>query len=470
MERMTGGDAVFLGMETPSTPQHVGCVAVLDVGAGGVDIERLKRNVTRVLPRVPKFTRVVKQVPFGLDLPVWDDDADFDIDRHVRHIAVPPPGGREQVGDLIGELMSMQLDRRFPLWELWVIDGLAEGRKAATFLKYHHCLMDGKSGASLAEQLFQLDPEDDAIPAEPVPAVHAPSSLELLLRTPVRAIERTWHRAEYSAALALRTVATVRHRRRGGRMPALLVPSTVFNGPVGRRRQIAYTSVALDDVKRIAKDQQVKVNDVIMALVAGAARRYLAEVSELPAEPINAFIAVSTSIADAEGHGNSVASVPIPLPTHVADPRERLREVFDSTSHAKELLEAIRAHKIQSIGAVTPPLLLNLASQALARPDVLNRLPTPAQLIVSNIPGPPIPLYQSGAKVLGLFAASVLLANGALNVTLMSYNGRVDFGLTVDPDIVPKAQVLADAIPAALAELLSALELGAVSPVEDAWT
>src|SRR6476646_10133426 len=238
MERMTGADAVFLGMETPSTPQHVGCVAVLEVGSQGVDIERLKRNVTRVLPRVPKFTRVVKQVPFGLDLPVWDDDRDFDIDRHVRHIAVPPPGGREQVGNLVGELMSMQLDRRFPLWELWVIDGLAEGRKAATFLKYHHCLMDGKSGASLAEQLFQLGPDDDAVPAEPAPAVHAPSSLELLLRTPVRAIERTWHRAEWSAAFALRAVATVRHRRRGGRMPALLAPSTVFNGPVGRRRPV----------------------------------------------------------------------------------------------------------------------------------------------------------------------------------------------------------------------------------------
>ena len=248
MERMTGADAVFLGMETPSTPQHVGCVAVLEVGTDGVDIERLKRNVSRVLPRVPKFTRVVKQVPLGLDLPVWDDDRDFDIDRHVRHIAVPPPGGREQVGTLIGELMSMQLDRRFPLWELWVIDGLAEGRKAATFLKYHHSLMDGKSGASLAEQLFQLGPDDEAVAAEPAPAVHAPSSLELLLRTPVRALERTWHRAEWSAAVALRTVATVRHRRRGGRMPALLAPSTVFNGPVGRRRQIAYTSVALDDV------------------------------------------------------------------------------------------------------------------------------------------------------------------------------------------------------------------------------
>ncbi len=226
MERLTGGDAVFLGMETPSTPQHVGCLAVLEVDSQGVDIERLKRNVTRVLPRVPKFTRVIKNVPFGLDLPVWAEDNDFDIDRHVRHIAVPAPGGREQVGNLIGELMSMQLDRRFPLWELWVIDGLAGGRKAATFLKYHHSLMDGKSGASLAEQLFQLGPDDDATQAEPAPAFHTPTTLELLLRTPIRAAERTWHRAEYSAALALRTIATVRHRRRGGRMPALLAPST----------------------------------------------------------------------------------------------------------------------------------------------------------------------------------------------------------------------------------------------------
>ena len=469
MERMTGADAVFLGMETPSTPQHVGCLAVLEVDSQGVDIERLKRNVSRVLPRVPKFTRVVKGVPFGLDLPVWDNDANFDLDRHVRHIAVPPPGGREQVGNLIGELMSMQLDRRFPLWELWVIDGLAEGRRAATFLKYHHSLMDGKSGASLAEQLFQLGPDDDATQAEPPPCVHAPSSLELLLRTPIRAISSTWQTADYSAALLRRTVATVRHRRRGGRMPALLGPATVFNGAVGRRRLVAYSSVPLEDVKRIAKDQDVKVNDVIMTLVAGAARSYLSEVAELPAEPLNAFMAVSTSVADADGHANKVASVPMPLPTHLADPHERLRQVFDATSHAKELLDAIRAHKIQSIGAVAPPLLLNLASQALARPDVLNRLPTPANLVVSNIPGPPIPLYQSGAKVLGLFAASVLLANGALNVTLMSYDGRIDFGLTVDPDVVPQAQLLADAIPLALTELLACLGLGTMSPLEDAW-
>ena len=459
---------MFLGLETPSTPQHVGCLTVLDAPA--VDIDRLKRNLRAVLPRVPSFTRVIKQVPLGLDLPVWGSDEGFDLDRHVRHIAVPAPGGREQVGALIGELMSMQLDRRFPLWELWVIEGLTGGRRSATFLKYHHCLMDGKSGASLAEHVFQLGPEDDALPAEPQPVPSAPSSLELLARAPFRAALRSWHTTEYAAGMARRTIATVLHRRRGGRVPALLAPSTVFNGAVGRRRRLAYSSVALDDIKRIAKDQQVKVNDVIMALVAGAARSYLAQVSKLPAEPLNAFIAVSTSIADSQGHGNSVASVPIPLPTHVEDPQERLQAVFESTSHAKELLQAVRAHKIQSLGAVAPPLLLNLASQALAKPDVLNRLPTPANLIVSNIPGPPIPLYQSGAKVLGLFAASVLLANGALNITLMSYNGRIDFGLTVDPDIVPEPQRLADAIPQALADLLADLGLGEMSAVEDVWT
>jgi WS/DGAT/MGAT family acyltransferase len=246
-------------------------------------------------------------------------------------------------------------------------------------------------------------------------------------------------------------------------------PATVFNGALGRRRQMAFASLPLDDVKRIAKDRGIKVNDVVMTVLAGAAHTYLEEVSAVPTSPINVFMAVSTSIADDEGHSNKVASVPISLPVNLTDPVERLDDIFESTSHAKVLLNAMRAHKIQSIGAVAPPVLLNLASQALARAEISSRLPAAAAFVVSNIPGPPIPLYSAGSKVMGIFAGSVLLANGALNVTLMSYNGRLDFGFTVDPDIVPKVHHMANALPGALQDLMTALDMGPMSEIEDAW-
>ena len=472
MERMSGTDAVFLGMETANTPQHVAGLSVLDVKGGQVDIPRLKAQIRRALVKVPKFTRVVKHVPFGLDLPVWEDDRNFDLDRHIRHIAVPAPGGKHEVGSLVGDLMSMPLDRRFPLWEIWVIEGLDNGRRAATFLKYHHSLMDGKSGASLAEQLFNLGPDDDLLAEEevapqPRPRLHAPSSLELLARSPLKAITGTWHTTQYATAMLRRAAATMIHKQSGGRVQ-MLAPSTIFNGAVGRRRLIAFSSLPLDDVKRVAKNEGVKVNDVVMTLVAGAVRKYLLEVATLPEGPLTAMMAVSTAMADS-AHSNQIASVPTQLPSHLADPVERLRAVFESTSQAKELLTAIKAHDIQSIGAVAPPLLINVASQALARAEVASRLPTPVSLLVSNIPGPPIPLYQAGSRVLGIFTGSLLMVNMALNITLMSYAGRIDLGFTVDPDVVPRADFLAEGVPAALEELMAALDLGEPSTIDDAW-
>jgi WS/DGAT/MGAT family acyltransferase len=225
-------------------------------------------------------------------------------------------------------------------------------------------------------------------------------------------------------------------------------------------------------MKRLRKELDVKINDLVLAVVAGATRSYVQALGEPADTPMTAMIAVSTRVADDPAHesGNSVAAVPVVLPIHIADPLERVRTVHASTSAAKEMLSAVRARTIQSLGEVAPPLLINLASRAMNAANLSAVMPTMGSMMVSNIPGPPIPLYTCGAKVKGIWAASVLMFNSALNITLMSYQDRMDFGFTVDPDVVADPWRLAEALTPALAELLKAAGLGDPTPIEDPFS
>jgi diacylglycerol O-acyltransferase len=468
MRRLSGTDALFLSMETPAWHQHVGAVVILDPrDAPRFSFEAVRSNLEQRLDHIPKYRWKLKEVPLHLDRAVWIDDPNFDIDRHVRRIAVPPPGGRRQVGDLIGQLMGYQLDRRIPLWELWYVDGVA-GDKVALISKYHHCLMDGVSGASMAEQLFDLEPNPPAPPPAP-PAHHGerePSDLELLARALRPTIGTPFRAAGYALGLARRGVTLAAHLR-GGDAPPITAPSTPFNRAVGARRQLAFASVSLDDVKRVRKDLDVKVNDVIVALCGGAVRSYLEDLGALPDAPLVAAVPVSTRVADDTEQTNRVANMMVAMATDVAHPVERVRAIHKSSQSAKAMTEAVRARAIQSVGEVAPPLLLNVASRALWASNLSQRMPVAMNVLVSNIPGPPFALYTCGARVRGMYAASVLAANIGMNFTVMSYEDRIDFGLTVDPDLVPDPWRVADGIPAALQELMAAAGLGEPHPVTD---
>lgn len=473
MKRLGGTDALFLSMETPSWHQHVGGLTILDPGDSPLTYEDVIAKVTERIPFAPKFRWVLKEVPLQLDRPVWIDDPGFDVRRHVHRIGVPSPGGAKEVGELAGMLLSNQLDRRRPLWELWFVDGLADG-KVALVMKYHHCLLDGMAGASLATVLMDIEPDPapgTSLVAPPTPeeasAGPEPSNLGLLAETFRPDLARPVGLARYAVGMAAKGLAAIDSVRRDDENRSLMrAPRTPFNAPIGPRRELAFASVSMDDVRGLKDAHGVKVNDIVLALCAGALRTYLAGKDALPDVPLVVGVPVSTR---AEGDGaldNQVTNMFVSLAANIADPIERLAAIHRSTQSAKAMQKAISARQIQSIGEVAAPLILGTAIRAVYRTGAMSRSPMRINTMVSNVPGPPIPLYFCGAKVTGVFPSSVIVENMGLNITVFSYLDRIDFGLHVDPDLVPDVWDVADALPVALTELLTASGLGDPTPVE----
>ncbi len=471
MKRLSGTDSLFLSMEMPAWHQHVGALTVLDTSdAPGFGYLAVRDSIATRLPLAPKFTWKLHQVPLGLDRPVWVDDDDFDIDRHLHHVALPAPGDMEQLALLTGRILSRQLDRRYPLWEAWFVEGLPNDR-AAIVMKYHHCLLDGVAGSSMASVL--LDFERDAPPPTIPPddelerAGPPPNDAQLVARgawslatAPLRAVG-------YAARTAKRGVTMVSMARSGHGLLPIQVPTTSFNGSIGTRRRLAFASLAMDDVKAIKGTFGVKVNDVVLAVVSGALRRYLEARGELPDRSLVTGVPLSTRAEGDQSADNQIAIMVVSLATDVDDPAERLMTIHASAQGAKEMTEAVRATEIPSMGEVAPPVVLSAAATTLARTGAVSHSPTVMNTLVSNVPGPPFPLYIAGARVTGVYSTSVIMETMGMNITLFSYMDRVDLGLHVDPDLVPDPWLIAEQMPVALAELMEAAGLGAPTPVED---
>ncbi len=471
MKRLGGTDALFLSLETPSWHQHVGGLSIIDPEDRVITFDEFVLKVTERLPYAPKFKWKLKETPFGLDRPMWVDDEDFDVRRHLRRIALPSPGGAKELGEVVGTLASSQLDRRRPLWEMWFIEGLAGG-KLALFLKYHHCLLDGVAGASLATVLLDLDPDATA-PLAPLPspeeamAGRSPSDLELVGRVLLDQARRPLRLARYATGMAGKGLAALQSMTGDEENRAILkAPVTPFNGRVGPRRELAFASVSLADVRALRNRHDVKVNDVVLAVTAGALRRYLDKHDALPDSALVCAVPVSTRPEGDRSLDNQISNMFVSLATEIDDPLERLQAIKRSTQSAKAMRNAVGAREIQSIGEVASPLILGSAIRAVYRTSLMSRIPLRVNTVVSNVPGPDVPLYMCGGKVLAIFPSSVILEGMGLNVTVISYLDRVDFGLHVDPDLVPDVWTLAGEIPAAISELMHASELGAPTAVE----
>ena len=480
MMQLSGTDSLFLSTEMPTWHQHVGGLIVVDpADSDRFSFEAVRARMLESLEVVPKFRYRLKDVPMHLGRPVWVEDDDFSLDRHLRRIAAAPPGGRREVADLLGMLCSQQLDRRRPLWEMWYVDGVVGGQ-VAIMSKYHHCIMDGAASAGLADQLLDIEP--DPAPraratVDPGSGPAAPSDLGLLARSVVPLATSPLRMVDYGLRAAQRGLVVLRERNdhplpRGA-------PGPCFNGAVGPRRGSAFASVALDDVRAVKDALGVKLNDVALALVAGSVRAHLWRHGEVPDGELVAGVPLSTRAGgDGDGGGgdgggeaaNQVAIMNVLLATRVDDPVARVHAIHASAVSAKALTQEIRSHRIPSVGEVVPPLLLHLGTRAAWSADVGRRMPVLQNVLVSNVAGPPFPLYLCGAKVSGIYASSVLVGNQGLNITLMSYMDRVDFGITADPDLVDDTWEFADGIAAALAELMDAAGLGAPTPVDDAFS
>ena len=345
MKRLSGTDALFLSTETPAWHQHIGGLIVVDPSESErFSFDEVRRTLLERIPRVPKFRWKLKEVPLHLDRAVWIDDKDFNIDKHFRRIAVPSPGGRREVGDLVGTLMGYQLDRRRPLWEMWYVEGVAGGQ-VALIIKFHHCLMDGASGIGLAEQIFDLEPNPgpiDVVPIEEDAGMYEPSDLELFGRSLIPTLQTPRKLFQYMVNTAGRGMTIIQQRNQNP--ISLGAAGPCFNGIVGPHRQSSFASVSIDDVRAVKDACGVKINDVVLALVSGALRAHMARHGDAPASgSLAAQVPVSTRLADDEDQTNKVATMSASLATDVDDPIERLKAIHASTQSAKELTDAIRA-------------------------------------------------------------------------------------------------------------------------------
>jgi diacylglycerol O-acyltransferase / wax synthase len=459
MQQLTGLDASFLALETANTTGHVGGLSVLGpAGAPApLTLARLTEVMAGRLPLVPVLRRKLLAVPLGLDQPYWVDDPDFDIEYHVREVALPRPGSDAQLTEQVSRLHARPLDRTRPLWEIYLITGLAR-KRAAVYTKIHHAAIDGASGAELLTVLLDLVPEGRDVPtAEPFRPASPPGWPVLTAKAAARLAWRPVQTARISNELVkvLPTLAPAVNTvvgnmlglnrgdggviaNRPGRAPA-----TPFNRPITPHRRFAFRSVDLATVKLVKNAFGVSVNDVVMAMCAGALRRWLIDHDALPEQPLVAMIPVSVRDPASKGAlGNKVSAMLATLPTTVTDPGLRLEIVHSATMIAKAQQAAIPQGLVDQISDFAPPALTARAARVVFATGLLHRLP-PFNVTISNVPGPNVPVYLCGARLLAHYPVSVVTDGQGLNITLVGYLGQLHFGLVSCRELVPDIDALA---------------------------
>jgi diacylglycerol O-acyltransferase len=462
MQQLSGLDASFLAMETPSIYGHVGSICILDPSTARtpITLSSLTDLIHSRLHLIPSFRRRLVDVPLGLDQPYWIEDPDFDIEYHVRELALPSPGDDQQLAEQAVRLHARHLDRRRPLWELYLIHGLSGGR-LAVYTKVHHAAIDGVSGNDILSALLDTSPEGR--PLEDVPerlTETAPSALEMLVRSawslaghPLRGARLTYSLARSLPSLAAgpgrpHLPVIDRFLRRDdnemlSRSAGLRAPATPFNKPIGPHRRWAFRTVPFEDVRAVKNASGTTVNDVVMALCAGAIRHWLDDHDALPEAPIVSAVPVSVRTEDQAGTGgNRVSMMMALLPTNLIDPAERLHAAHEAMRAAKEQHGALPADMLADVAQFAMPALAGQAARMAARLRLIERI-NAFNLIISNVPGPNVPLYMAGAKLLTYYPLSAIVDGQGLNVTVMSYGGGLHFGLIADRELMPDLDVMA---------------------------
>jgi diacylglycerol O-acyltransferase len=485
MRQLTSLDAQFLAIENGRNLGHVSGLSIYDpsTAPGGVlTVDGMCEVLTDRLHMLPPFRERLAAVPLGLDHPYWIEDPDFDIEYHVRELALPKPGDDRQLADQVARIHARALDRAHPLWELYVIQGLRDGR-VAVFTKIHHSAVDGMSGAEILSVLLDPSPEGRALPPAPDgrPPSSAPGQLEMLQRgllglprqqlRALNALPRTIAHLDAipgvqdipgapTLARITRRLGRIGRRARDGGMleaPRSKAPRTVFNGAVSSHRRVAYGTLSLTTVKEIKNATGTTVNDVVVTVCAGALRTWLEDRGELPGAPLVAMIPVSVRTAEESGtYGNRISTMAVAIPTDVDGPRERLEAAHEALRSAKEHHKAVPANLLQDATLFIPAAIHARASRVTLRLSARNAVSPIFNVVISNVPGSPTPLYCAGARLLANYPVSAVTDGMGLNITVLSYEDRLDFAIVADREQVPDAWPLMDALEGALDELATA--------------
>jgi diacylglycerol O-acyltransferase / wax synthase len=455
-DRLSSIDASFLHQERQASHMHVGALVIFEGPAPGR--EEFAAHIESRLPLVPRYRQRLAVPRFEMGRPFWVDDPSFNLDYHVRHTGLPKPGSDGQLRELVGRIFSQRLDRSKPLWEIWLVQGFEEG-KFALISKTHHALVDGVSGVDIATVLFDFEPvpktpeETEVWTPEPVP-----SDLDLvaegvkgLVRTPVSLAGRAIGALQHPG----RSLEQAREAAEGlgevvwaGMNPA---PDVPLNVPIGPHRRVRWVQSRLEDFKAIKNGLGGTVNDAVLAVVAGALGRWLRSRGvRTEGLELRALVPVSIRSTDERGHlGNRIAAMRGPLPVYVNDPVERLQLVQEAMGNLKQSKQALGAEVIAGLTDFAPPTLLAQASRLNFSTRLFN-------LIVTNVPGPQFPLYLLGREMEEIVPIAFLPEEHALAIAIMSYNGKVDFGLLGDYDAMPDLDGFGAMLEESLAELLKA--------------
>jgi diacylglycerol O-acyltransferase / wax synthase len=490
LRQLTSLDMQFLALESQTQVGHVGGLAMLDPSTrpdGEIGCAAIKELLRERLPLLPPFRWRLVEVPLGLDYPYWNDDEDWDLDYHVRELALPKPGTDKQLAEQVARIFSRPLDRERPLWELYVIHGHQTGY-TAMLTKIHHAVIDGLSGAEIMGLLLDLSPEGRDPSELPEPAIDgdgdrpsSPSTAGMLARGlmgvpryPLRVLKSIPKAIPHiedtpfgvlpgasTVGKATDRAASVIRRGRSMRPPRsnLVAPKTSFNGRVTPHRRFAFGQMLLDEVKEVKNAYGATVNDVVVSICAGAVRRWLIAHDELPDEPLVAQVPVSVRTDEQAGtYGNRILLMSAPLFTNIEDPVERLAAHHEALSDMKERHRALPADLLQDANHFIPPAVFSRAAQLTFRLATGPGRPT-WNLVISNVPGPQFPLYMAGAELKANYPVSVITDGMGLNITVMSYNGHMDYGLVADRDQMPDLWKLMDWLRDELAALREAAGL-----------
>lgn len=480
MRQLSSLDAQFLNVESARIYGHVAFLGVYDPSTapggklGSPEVRALLEQRLHLLP--PLRWRLV-EVPLGLDLPYWVEDPEFDLEFHIRETALPAPGDDRQLAETVQRVFGRPLDRGRPLWEIYVIYGL-EGGRVALLTKIHHSVVDGLSGNEIMATLLDPDPEGRALDPPPPGSDPPPVPRDrAMLARGLRGVPRYPMRAlrslpttvagftDLPGANALPGLPTLSHlysrvRRTLGsdegtdilEVTKARPPKTPFNGPVSAHRRFAFGSLSLDAVRQVRREFGVTVNDVVVTLCAGAIREWLQERDALPEEPLVAMIPMSVRKRDERGTwGNRISMMVVPIPTNEPDPATRLRRTHELLRSAKTRHSALPASLLTDATAFIPPAVASLAARNTV--DILSRTRPPLNLVISNVPGPRSSLYCAGAELEANYPLSVIVDGVGLNITVVSYKNRVDFGIVGDREQIDDAWAFLEGAAHALQEL-----------------